>query len=88
MWLDVLFQRCMDAVQSERISGPIRVICIALISLVFLIAIVSLFLLTFVIEGQSFLRRVAFLLLELGITGYCVKFVKTVVRGRGGKKKS
>ena len=60
MWLDVLFQRCIDAVQSERISEPVRVICIVLISIVFLIAIVSLFLLTFVIEGQSFLRRVAF----------------------------
>ena len=87
MWLDVLFQRCMDAVQSERISGPIRVICIVLISLVFFIAIVSLFLLTFVIEGQSFLRRVAFLLLELGITGYYIRFLKTVTRGRKGAKK-
>ena len=88
MWLDVLFQRCIDAVQSERISEPVRVICIVLKSIVFPIAIVSLFLLTFVIEGQIFLRRVAFLLLELGITGYYVKFVKTVVRGRGEEKKS
>ena len=87
MWLDVLFQRCIDAVQSERISEPIRVICIVLISLVFLIGIVSLFLLTFVIEGQSFLRRVAFLLLELGITGYYIRFLKMVMRGSKGEKK-
>lgn len=87
MWLDVLFQGCIDAVQSERISRPIRVICVVLISLVFLIAIVSLFLLTFVIEGQSFLRRVAFLLLELGITGYYIRFLKMVMRGSKGEKK-
>ena len=60
MWLDLLFQGCMDVVQSEQVSKPVRVFCTVLISLVFLIGIVSLFLLTFVIEGQSFLRRVAF----------------------------
>ena len=60
MWLDLLFQGCMDAAQSEQVSKPVRVFCTVLISLVFLIGIVSLFLLTFVIEGQSFLRRVAF----------------------------
>lgn len=87
MWLDVLFQRCIDAVQSEQISGPTRVICIVLISLVFFIAIVSLFLLAFVIEGQSFLRRVAFLLLELGITGYYVEFLKISMRRSEGEKK-
>ena len=87
MWLDLLFQGCMDAAQSEQVSKPVRVFCTALISLVFLIGIVSLFLLTFVIEGQSFLRRVAFLLLELGITGYYVRFLKTVMRGSKGEKK-
>ena len=60
MWLDLLFQGCMDAAQSKQVSKPVRVFCTVLISLVFLIGIVSLFLLTFVIEGQSFLRRVAF----------------------------
>ena len=87
MWLDLLFQGCMDAVQSEQISKPVRVLCIVLISLIFLIGIVSLFLLTFVIEGQSFLRRVAFLLLELGITGYYIRFLKMVMRGSKGEKK-
>ena len=60
MWLDLLFQGCMDVIQSEQASKPVRVFCTVLISLVFLIGIVRLFLLTFVIEGQSFLRRVAF----------------------------
>ena len=60
MWLDLLFQGCMDVIQSEQVSKPVRVFCTVLISLVFLIGIVRLFLLTFVIEGQSFLRRVAF----------------------------
>ena len=87
MWLDFLFQGCMDVVQSEQVSKLVRVFCTVLISLVFLIGIVSLFLLTFVIEGQSFLRRVAFLLLELGITGYYVRFLKTVMRGSKGEKK-
>lgn len=87
MWLDFLFQGCMDVVQSEQVSKLVRVFCTVLISLVFLIGIVRLFLLTFVIEGQSFLRRVAFLLLELGITGYYVRFLKTVMRGSKGEKK-
>ena len=56
-------------------------------SLIFLIGVVSLFLLTFVIEGQSFLRRVAFLLLELGITGYYIRFLQMVMRGSKGEKK-
>ena len=87
MWLDLLFQGCMDVVQSEQVSKPVRVFYTVLISLVFLIGIVSLFLLTFVIEGQSFLRRVAFFLLELGITGYYVRFLKTIMRGSKGEKK-
>lgn len=88
MLFDVLFQRCMDSVQSERISGPVRIICIALISLLFLIGITSLFLLVFVIEGQSFLRRIGFLLLGLGILGYYLQFLKTVMGRRKGEKKS
>ena len=57
MWLDLLFQGCMDAVQSEQVSRTIRILCTALISFVFLIAISSLFLLVFVIEGQGLFRR-------------------------------
>ena len=56
MWLDVLFQECMDAAQSERVSRPVRILCIVLVSLVFLIAITGLFLLVFVIEGQSLFK--------------------------------
>lgn len=87
MWLDVLFQGCMDAAQSQRLSRPARILCIALISLVFLIAIAGLFLLSFVIEGQSLLRRVGFLLLGLGILGYYVQFLKNVLGGKKGEKK-
>ena len=39
MWLDLLFQGCMDAAQSEQVSKPVRVFCTAFISFVFLIAI-------------------------------------------------
>lgn len=78
----------MEAVQSERISRPTRIICIALISLMFLIAITSLFLLVFVIEGQSFLRRVAFFLLGLGILGYYVQFLKIVMSRRKRERRN
>lgn len=88
MWFEVLLQRCTDAMQSARISGPVRILCIVLISLLFWIGMISLFLLTFVIEGQSFLRRVGFLLLGLGILGYYLQFLKTVTGKRKGGKKS
>ena len=45
MWLDFLFQGCMDAAKSERVSKPARIICTILISLVFLIVVSGLFLL-------------------------------------------
>lgn len=63
MWLDLLFQGCIDAAQSEQVSRPVRTFCIVLISLVFLIAISSLFLLVFVIEGQGLFRRGIFLVM-------------------------
>ena len=87
MWLDALFQECMDAAQSECVSRPVRILCIVLVSLVFLIAITGLFLLVFVIEGQSLLRRVAFLLLGLDILAYYLQFLKTVMSRRKGKEK-
>ena len=65
MWLNSLFQGCMDAAKSEQVSRPIRIPCITFVSLVFLIAITSLFLLVFVIEGQSLLRRGIFLIMEI-----------------------
>ncbi len=27
MWLDVLFQECMDAAQSERVAKLVRILC-------------------------------------------------------------
>lgn len=67
MWLEALLQAFMDVAQSEQTSRTIRIICMILVSILFLIGIASLFLLVFVIEGQSLLRRAAFLLLGLGI---------------------
>lgn len=87
MWLEALLQGCIDLAQSEQVSGLVRIICIILISLVFLIAIVSLFLLVFVIEGQSLLRRGAFLLMGLGILAYYLQFLNAVVRRRKGGKR-
>ena len=85
MWLDVLFQGIIDLAQSKRISMPVRILCTCLISLVFLIGIAGLFLLVFVIEGQSLLRRVAFLLMGLGILAYYLHFLRIFVK-KGGKK--
>ena len=85
MWLDLLFQGCMDATQSEQVSRPVRVFCIALISFVFLIAISGLFLLVFVIEGQGLFRRGIFLAMGIiALVGY-LQFLRTIVRKR--KKK-
>ena len=85
MWIDLLFQGCMDATQSEQVSRPVRVFCIALISFVFLIAISGLFLLVFVIEGQGLFRRGIFLAMGIiALVGY-LQFLRTIVRKR--KKK-
>ena len=80
MWLEVLFGELMDVAQSERVSGPVRMICVILISLAFLIGIAGLLLLVFVIEGQSFLRRCIFLILGLVIFACYLQFLNAVVR--------
>ena len=86
MWLDLLFQGCMDVVQSEQISKPVRVFCTALISFVFLIAISGLFLLVFVIEGQGLFRRGIFLVMAIiALAGY-LQFLKVIVRKRRKKQ--
>lgn len=87
MWLDALLQTFIDVAQSEQTSRTIRIICTILVSLLFLIGIASLFLLVFVIEGQSLLRRVVFLLLGLGILAYYLQFLKAVVDRRKREKK-
>ena len=87
MWLEALLQAFMDVAQSEQTSRTIRIICMILVSILFLLGIVSLFLLVFVIEGQSLLRRVAFLLLGLGILAYYLQFLRTVMSKRRSEKK-
>ncbi len=87
MWLEVLLRELIDVAQAERVSRPARILCIALISLVFLMGIASLFLLVFVIEGQSLLRRGVFLMVGVSILAYYLQFLYTVVgRRKGGKK--
>ena len=85
MWMDALFQGIIDLTQTEQVSRPVRVLCACLISLVFLISIVGLFLLVFVIEGQSLLRRGIFLLMGLAILAYYLHFLSILVR-KDGKK--
>ena len=85
MWMDALFQGIIDLAQTERVSRPVRILCACLISLVFLISIAGLFLLVFVIEGQSLLRRGIFLLMGLAILVYYLHFLSILVR-KDGKK--
>lgn len=85
MWMDALFQGIIDLAQSKRVSRPVRILCTCLISLMFLIGIAGLFLLVFVIEGQSLLRRGIFLLMGLAILTYYLHFLSILVR-KGGKK--
>ena len=85
MWMDALFQGIIDLAQTERISRLVRILCTCLISLVFLISIAGLFLLVFVIDGQSLLRRGIFLLMGLAILVYYLHFLSILVR-KGGKK--
>lgn len=85
MWLKVLLQEFIDVVQSEQVPRTVRILCTILISILFLVGITSLFLLAFVIEGQSVLRRVAFFLLGLGILGYYLDFLKALMSGRKGE---
>ena len=85
MWMDALFQGIIDLAQTERISRLVRILCTCLISLVFLISIAGLFLLVFVIEGQSLLRRGIFLLMGLATLVYYLHFLNILVR-KGGKK--
>ena len=85
MWMDALFQGIIDLAQTERISRLVRILCTCLISLVFLISIAGLFLLVFIIEGQSLLRRGIFLLMGLAILAYYLHFLSILVR-KGGKK--
>lgn len=85
VWMDALFQGIIDLAQSKRVSRPVRILCACLISLVFLISIAGLFLLVFVIDGQSLLRRGIFLLMGFVILAYYLHFLSILVR-RGGKK--
>ena len=85
VWMDVLFQGIIDLAQSKRVSMPVRILCTCLISLVFLIGITGLFLLVFIIEGQSLLRRGIFLLMGLAILAYYLHFLSILVR-KDGKK--
>lgn len=80
MWFDSLFQGCMDAAKSEQVSKPVRILCITLVSLVFLIAISGLFLLVFVIEGQSLLRRGIYLIMEMIALVSYLQFLNAIVR--------
>ena len=80
MLLSTFFQEMIDVAKSEQTSLPVRICCVVVTSLVFVIAIASLFLVAFVIEGQSLLRRIGFFLLGSGALGYYLDFLRHVMR--------
>lgn len=87
MWFGKVLKEFLDVAQGEPVSSPVRIVCVALVSLAFLVGIASLFLIAFVIEGQSLLRRICFLLMGLGILAYYLQFLHTVVhRGKVDEK--
>ena len=64
-----------------------RICCIAVTSLVFVIAIASLYLVAFVVEGPGLLRRIGFFLLGSGALGYYLEFLRHVMRRSEDKNK-
>lgn len=87
MWLNVFMQELIDVARSKPVSGPVRVSCMVLISLLFLTGLTGLFLLVFVIEGQSLLRRGFFLVVGLIILVYYLRFFHAVVSRRKDREK-
>lgn len=79
MLLNTLFEEIIDVAKSEQTSLPVRICCVAVTSLVFVIAIASLFLVAFVIEGPGPLRKVGFFLLGSGALGYYLQFLRQVI---------
>ena len=69
----------------KRVSRPVRILCIALVSLVFLIALSGLFLLVFVIEGQGLFKRSIFLIVGNIALGCYLQFLSAIVRKRRKK---
>lgn len=82
MWFGKFLKEILDVAQGNPVSGPVRIVCIALVSLAFLMGTASLLLMAFAIEGQSLLRRSAFLLMGIGILAYYLQFLHTVVHRR------
>ena len=77
----------LDVIAQYPDRYHVRVLCAILLSILFLIGIASLFLLAFVVEGQSMLRRVGAFLLGLGILCYYLEFLRTLRSRRKGEKK-
>lgn len=87
MLLNTLFEEIIDVAKSEQTSRPVRICCIAVTSLVFVIAIASLYLVAFVVEGPGLLRRIGFFLLGSGALGYYLDFLRHVMRRNEDKNK-
>lgn len=92
MWLEMvletLLQGLMDGAVSERVSKRIRILCILLISILFLTLVALLFLVTFQAEEISLLRRGIFLIMGMVILANYLRFLKTVMGRRKRQKKA
>lgn len=82
MWTKSLWQVFLDLAQSEQVSRPIRITCIVLLSLGFLICIAGLSLLVFADETQSPFRKGVFLIIGIAILACYLQFLNTIMRRR------
>lgn len=79
MWLNALFQGLIEGMAWEKTLKPVRILYTIVVSVVFFVGIASMFLLTFLVEGQSPIMRGVWLVLGIGMLVYYLRLVKTVV---------
>lgn len=79
MWLNALFQGLIEGMVWEKTSKPIRILYTIVVSVVFFVGIASMFLLTFLVEGQSPIMRGVWMVLGIGMLVYYLRLMKTVV---------
>lgn len=78
MWLSDLLQVLIEVVQWEQTPKPIRIFGAVGVSLMFFIGMGSMFLLAFLVEGQSLVMRGVWLILGIGMLLYYLYWMKSM----------
>lgn len=79
MWLNVLFQGLIEGMVWEKISKPVRILYTIVVSVVFFVGIASMFLLTFLVEGQSPIMRGVWLVFGICLLVYYLRLMKVMM---------